>query len=139
MNINKSKYTFCTSISTEIIIYCKANIIEKTYWQKNVIFFNWDLKKKIGSLRSLHSTSPSKITSPFSPTAPFYFKLGQAPLFDISQKRPTPPLSRGEDTMLWLMNVTEVTFSDFGEKISFSPFWAKNGQKLAILAQKWPF
>jgi len=37
------------------------------------------------------------------------------------------------------MNVTEVTFSDFGEKISFSPFWAKNGQKLAILAQKWPF
>ena len=32
-------------------------------------------------------------------------------------------------TKLWLMNVTEVTFSDFGEKISLSPFWAKN----------WPF
>ena len=36
-------------------------------------------------------------------------------------------------------SINSMTVLLFGEKISFLPFWAKNGPKMAILAQKQPF
>ena len=42
-------------------------------------------------------------------------------------------------TKLGLPNGTEVTFSDFVQKILFGPFWANLGPEMPFLAQKWTF
>ena len=42
-------------------------------------------------------------------------------------------------TKLGLPNATEVTISDFAQKIPFGPFWANLGPKMPFLSQKWTF